>query len=90
MGIIGIFFFFVDTVLNLYLLILFFRALLSWFPIDPYHPVVRFFHQITEPVLAPIRRILPQTGAIDFSILVAMLIVLALQRLLRILSTGLL
>lgn len=35
------------------------RALLSWFSPDPYNPLVRFLNTVTEPVLYPIRKILP-------------------------------
>ena len=37
------------------------RALLSWVNPDPWNPIVRFLHQVTEPVLRPIRRRLPNT-----------------------------
>ena len=43
------------------------RSLLTWFPIDRNHPIARILHQVTEPLLAPVRRILPQTGKIDLS-----------------------
>ncbi len=44
------------------------RVLLSYFPnVDPYHPLVRLTYQLTEPILAPIRQALPQTGMFDFS-----------------------
>lgn len=46
------------------------RAILSWVPSVPrYHPIVRFLHNVTEPVLAPLRRLLPpeKTGYIDFT-----------------------
>ena len=54
------------------------RALLSWFPIQHdsnMYGVSRFLHSATEPVLAPIRRILPRTGRVDFSVLVTLLAV---------------
>jgi YggT family protein len=51
-------------------------ALISWVSPDPHNPIVRFLRQVTEPVLRPIRQILPtyQTG-IDFSPLVVILII---------------
>ena len=58
--------------INLATLIFIARAILSWFPIgfdSPVRPVADFLHRITEPVLAPIRRILPPLGGIDLSIL---------------------
>jgi len=51
------------------------RVLLSWVQIDPYHPAVQVLYQITEPVLQPIRQMLPAGGGLDFSPLVAMLLV---------------
>ena len=41
------------------------RALVSWFPVDPYHPAVILLDQITEPFLAPIRRFVPSGGRHD-------------------------
>ena len=43
------------------------RSLISWFPLDPRNQFVRLLHQFTEPLLAPVRRILPRTGMFDFS-----------------------
>jgi YggT family protein len=53
---------------------IFIRAILSWFSIRPDHPVLRFLDEITDPILAPLRRIVPQTGGIDFTPMVAILI----------------
>jgi YggT family protein len=49
---------------------------------------VRFLYQITEPLLEPIRAILPATGMIDFSPMLAMFVLLALQRMLSILANN--
>jgi YggT family protein len=49
-------------------------VILSYF-MDPYHPVRRTVNQIVNPILDPIRRVLPQTGMIDFSPLVAIILV---------------
>jgi YggT family protein len=52
------------------------RVLVSYFPnIDRYHPVVKFIYDVTEPVLKPIRNMLPQTGMIDFSPMILILII---------------
>jgi len=53
------------------------RTLLSWFSVGGggIQPVFRLLFEITEPVLGPIRRALPTIGAIDFSPLVALLLV---------------
>jgi YggT family protein len=59
------------------------RALLPWFRVSPYHPVMQFLIQITEPLLGPIRRNLPIIGGFDFSPMVALLILWAAELLLR-------
>jgi YggT family protein len=46
------------------------RALISWFPTRPDNPFVRVIHQLTEPMLEPIRRFMPKTGMIDLSAMV--------------------
>lgn len=50
------------------------RSLLSWFPIDPRNQFVRLLHQFTEPLLDPVRRILPRTGMIDLSAMAVILL----------------
>ncbi len=65
------------TVLNLTILA---RVLVSWINPNPYHPAMQFLYQITEPILAPIRRYLPQTGMIDFSPLVAIILLQLVHR----------
>lgn len=51
------------------------RALLSWFPtMDRNNPIVRFIYQATEPILEPIRRMLPQGSMVDFSPLIVLVI----------------
>ena len=63
---------------EIYVLILFARAILSWFPYDPTSPingVRRVIFTITEPVLAPFRRLIPPIGMIDISFLVAIIVV---------------
>jgi len=63
---------------EVYVLILFARALLSWFPYSPsspLNPVRRLVFAVTEPVLAPFRRIIPPIGMIDLSFLVAIIVV---------------
>ncbi len=65
----------VGFVIQIYAFLFVARALVSWTGIDPYHPAAQFLYRVTEPVLAPIRRVLPQTGMMDFSPLVAMLLI---------------
>ncbi|HVA75697.1 MAG TPA: YggT family protein [Acidimicrobiales bacterium] len=63
---------------QLYVLILFARAILSWFPYShnsPLNPVRKIVFVLTEPVLAPFRRIIPPVGMFDLSFLVAFIVV---------------
>lgn len=65
--------------LRIYSFILLARVLTSWVRADPYHPIVRFLYAVTDPILDPIKAILPQTGMLDFSPVVAFLIIWVLQ-----------
>ena len=57
-----------DIVLLLFMWIVIARAVLSWVNPDPYNPIVRFIHNVTEPIMYPIRTKLPiNFGGIDFS-----------------------
>ncbi len=56
------------------------RALISWVPVDPYNPAIRILDQITEPILAPLRRIIPPIGgAMDISPIVAIVLIQIIQ-----------
>jgi YggT family protein len=70
-----------DIVLTIFMWIVIARAVLSWVSPDPYNPIVRFIHQITEPVLYQIRRRIPVSfGGIDFSPILVFLAIIFLQR----------
>jgi YggT family protein len=73
------------VVLQLYSYVLLARALVSWIPnLDPYHPAVRFLFDVTEPVLEPIRKLIPPLGGmVDISIIVAFFALVVLEQLLR-------
>ena len=58
------------------------RILLTWIPIDPFHPIVRILNQITEPILGPARRIIPPIGGIDFSPIIVLFLLSIVERLL--------
>jgi YggT family protein len=68
------------VVFDLYMLILLARVIVSWVNFDPRNQVVRILYQLTEPVLAPIRSVLPATGGLDFSPVVALLLISLLRR----------
>ena len=70
-----------SMLLTIYSYILLARALISWIPnLDPYNPFVQFLYQITEPVLDPIRKLIPPLGGmIDISMIVAFFGIMILQ-----------
>lgn len=57
------------NLLNIYVWVILASALITWVSPDPRNPIVKILRQITEPVLAPARRLLPpwKTGGLDFS-----------------------
>lgn len=59
------------------------RSLLSWFPVDPRNFLVVFLVTITEPILSPLRRIIPRLDMIDFTPLVAILLLMFISWLLQ-------
>lgn len=62
---------------QIYVFILIARAILSWFPLrsdSPFVPVARFLNAVTEPLLAPVRRVIPAAGMFDLSFLVVVLV----------------
>jgi len=70
----------IDIILTVYMWIIIARALISWVNPDPYNKIVIFLYRVTEPVLRPIRRIIPRHNLpIDFAPLVVLLIIIFLQ-----------
>ena len=63
-------------------LLLIANVVLSYF-MDPYHPVRSTVDRIVNPILNPIRRVLPRTGMVDLSPLVAIILVQVLEALLK-------
>ena len=71
----------VKIALEIAILVLFARAILSWFPLRPGTPMAAindFLVRITEPVLAPLRKVIPRAGMFDLSFLVLMVFLLLL------------
>ena len=70
----------IDVVLLFFMWVVIIRAVLSWVNPDPYNVIVRFIHNVTEPVLHPIRSKLPiHFGGIDFSPIVVFLAIIFLR-----------
>ena len=61
------------SMLRLFSLMIVIYALLSWVISDPRHHVFRFLQSMVEPVLNPIRKVLPPMGGLDISIVAALM-----------------
>ena len=59
--------------------LIFVRALVSWVNPDPFNPIVQFLHRTTEPILEPIRRLLPPL-AVDISPVIAFFGIIFLRK----------
>lgn len=57
------------------------RALVSWLPIDPSSPLFQLLFRVTEPIIDPIRRVLPPMGFVDLSPLAAIFLLWVMQSL---------
>lgn len=58
------------------------RALISWFPIGQDSPIVRILDDVTEPILAPLRKVVPRLGMMDITPIVAMIALQILESML--------
>lgn len=68
-----------DFALNLYSIVLIAYAIMSWIKMDAEHPTKKFLGKIVDPVLKPVKKIIPPVGGFDLSI-VAVLFVIQLIR----------
>ena len=76
----------VNTITTVLYIALLGRVILSWLnvkPQSPLYPIATILWQVTEPILAPIRRMLPSMGMFDLSPMIALLLVTLIQRVIR-------
>jgi len=71
----------INLIAQLFTILVIIQVFMSYF-MDPYHPVRQSLDRLVEPLLFPIRRILPQTGVLDFSPLVLIIIIQIVARIL--------
>jgi YggT family protein len=69
----------IELVLWAYFWVIIARAVISWVNPDPFNPIVRFLYRVTEPVLRPIRNMMPNLGGIDISPIIVILIIIFIQ-----------
>ena len=59
------------------------RVILSWVKLSPTNPTAIIIYGVSEPMLKPVRRLLPNTGGLDFSPIVVIILIMVVQRLLN-------
>ena len=79
----NIFVYFVALILRILYFSIFLLAIISWFPIDQNNSLVRSLDTITEPIIEPIRKILPTFGMFDLSPLIAIILLSFLTNILE-------
>lgn len=70
----SILFYLVKVFCNVLTVAILARAILSWFPLAPGNPIMTWLNQITEPLLNPLRRVIPRFGMLDITPMVAIVI----------------
>lgn len=81
----------IDRIVSLLTYLIIIRALLSWIPsVDYRHPLMSLLIRVTDPVLVPVRRVMPPAGGFDLSPLVAILLLNLASQLLHQLLVSLL
>jgi YggT family protein len=69
----------ISLLFNVIYFVLIIRIILSWVGADPYNEIVQIIYRVTEPILAPFRRLPLQMGAIDFSPILAFIVLSVLR-----------
>ena len=69
----------IATLIDIYSLVVLAAVVMSWVRADRRHPAVRMLFNLTEPVLAPIRSVLPVVGGLDFSPMVLLVVLRVLR-----------
>jgi YggT family protein len=73
----------VCLVFNLLIIAIFIRAILSWFQVDPMNPLIQALRAITDPIIEPIRNVMPRLGMIDLSPFVATILLIFISQVLQ-------
>ena len=73
--------FFIPLLFNLCSFLILARVLLSWVNVNPSNPIVLFIYGVTEPILQPLRKVLPAIGTMDISPIAALILLQILESL---------
>lgn len=77
----------IEILCNVLIAAIFIRVIMSWFSPRPDNPIVVILYQITEPILGPLRRIIPRMGMFDFAPMAAIFLLFMIRILARSLSS---
>ncbi|OGT90809.1 MAG: hypothetical protein A2286_05860 [Gammaproteobacteria bacterium RIFOXYA12_FULL_61_12] len=72
----------IELTLNIFLFAVIIQAVLSWVSPDPYNPVNSLLHSLTDPILAPLQRLIPPVSGVDLSPMAAIISLYLLEMLL--------
>ena len=67
------------ALIDVYTIVVFVAVIVSWLQLPPYNPVVRYTRMLTEPLLVPIRKILPPMSGLDFSPMILLILLQVLR-----------
>jgi YggT family protein len=73
----------VCLVFNFLVIAIFVRAILSWFQLDPMNPFIQALRAITDPIIEPIRNVMPRIGMFDLSPFVASILLIFISQVLQ-------
>ena len=73
--------FILSAIFNILYLLILARVILSWVRPDPYHPLVQMLYQVTEPIMAPARRLIPPMNGLDISPIIVLVGLSLIQQL---------
>ena len=72
----------ISRIIQILIFVVIIQAVLTYF-LPPYHPVRRFFDRLVEPILSPIRRVIPPIGMVDLSPLILIIALQVLNMIIR-------
>jgi YggT family protein len=65
---------FIQILVQVLVIAIFLRAIISWFRLSPENPIQVILVQVTEPILSPLRRVVPSLGMFDITPWIAMIL----------------
>jgi YggT family protein len=80
----------ISLLFRVYSILILVRVLLTWVSVSSYHPAIRILHQVTDPVILPLRRLIPPIGGtVDVSPIAALILLEIVRQILVLFLGGL-